>query len=298
MSVENNNLSYRILVITSPKAIHDIQKKVKREENISLTLARLSDITALLTRTGTKLLYKGKSIGGYDFVWIQTASHTKDIAYILSLYLDQLKIPHTSPEIEITKIVDLFCLSLNSISIPKTYFCSKKKLLKQLPFISNELGYPFLIKATVGWGGSHIYMINTSEDFFNIVPDLPEHKKYICQKFIPNEFDYRIIVGNGVVLSGEKRIRTNDSYRNNVSLGAQEQFLELNEIPQEVKKLAVKAANICKLSWAGIDIITNKKTGRNYVLEINRHPGLTIRTSETKAAMTFLKDIKKSLQND
>lgn len=295
MPVKREDQPYKILVITSPKAFHDIQKKVRREENIALTLARLNDITALLSKKTTKILSKGKSLEKYDFVWIQSAAHTKDVAYIVSLFLDRLKIPHSNPEIEITKIVDLFCLSLKKVSIPKTYFCSKKKLLKQLPYITEELGFPFLVKATVGWGGSHVHIINTNEDFFNIVPDLPDHKKYICQKYIPNDFDYRIIVGNGAVLSGEKRIRHSNEFRNNVALGAIEHFLDLEEIPQRVKELAIESARICNLSWAGIDIVADKHTGKFYVLEVNRHPGLTIRTSETKAAMTFLRDIKKSL---
>jgi len=283
-----------ILVITSPKGIRNIIQKLKAQ-NIKVTPARLSEMTVLLAEDKTEVLVNKKPLSNYDFVWIQSAGTTKDIAYLLSLYLDHLKIPHSNPETEITKIVDLFNLSLHHLPIPKTYYCSKKNLLQNLPDIAQLLGYPFLIKSTVSWGGNDIHLITKASDFFAIVPDLPEHKKYTLQKFIPNTFDYRIIVGNGAVLSGEKRFRTKDSFRNNACRGATEVFLEIDEIPKKVKELAVKVAAVCDLSWAGVDIITNEVTGEILVLEVNRRPGLTKGSSETKAAFTYLKSIQENL---
>lgn len=292
MDSKEINTPFKILVITSPKAIRNIQKKVLREENISITRARLNDISTILDSNGPKVFCKGKSLKEFDFVWIQSAGLTKDIAYMLSLHLDELKIPHTNPEMEITKLVDLFSLSLSNSPIPKTYYCAKSKLILRLPFISKELGYPFIIKATVGWGGSDVHIINNAADFFALVPDLPDHKKYTCQKFIPNKFDYRVIVGNGIVLSGEMRVRKGDIFRNNASLGAEEVFLDIKEIPKAVKDIAIKVAAVCKLSWAGVDVVTSEKTGKHYVLEVNRHPGITKKSTETAAAVTFLKGIK------
>ncbi|WKZ30095.1 MAG: hypothetical protein QY314_04825 [Candidatus Dojkabacteria bacterium] len=297
MAKTKNASPFNILVVTAPKAISYIQQKLLHEENISITHANLHDITVLLDGKHITMLCKGKQLTHYDFVWIQSAGMTRDIAYMLSLHLDLLEIPHTHPELEMTKIVDLFWMALSRIPIPKTYFCSKAKLLAQLPYIAKELSYPFLIKATVGWGGNDVHIIHNAADFFNIVPDLADNKKYTCQKFIPNTFDYRILVGNGEVLSGEKRIRKEDPFRNNASLGAEEVFLDLNVIPDAVKKIAINAAEAFELSWAGIDIVTDAKTGKHYVLEVNRRPGLTKKSTETLAAKTFLKGIRDEFIN-
>ncbi len=295
MDVKKQNSPFKVLVIASPKGVRNIQKKLLRE-NIEITPASLYDISVMLSTHGPQMWCKGRNITHYDFVWIQSAGMTKDIAYMLSLYLDSVGIPHTNPETEITKVVDLFQLSLNHVMIPKTYFCSKNELMLQLPYIAKTLGYPFLVKATVGWGGNDVHIINTAADFFAIVPDLPSHKKYTYQRFIPNKFDYRILVGNGIVLSGEKRVRKADLFRNNAALGADEVFLDIDKIPDTVKQLAVQVSAICKLSWAGVDIVTSENTGKHYVLEVNRRPGLTKRSSETVAAFTFLKTIKDSFQ--
>jgi glutathione synthase/RimK-type ligase-like ATP-grasp enzyme len=288
---------YKILVLSALSIIRVLQKKLLKEENILLTVARLRDLSVLLSDKGTRIRCKGKSLKEYDFVWIQSAGMTRDVAYMVSLYLDRLGIPHTKPEFETTKLVDLVALSLNHVSIPKTYFCYKGKLLLQLPRIVKHLDYPFLVKGTVGYGGSDVHMINDAADFFKIVPDLSDKKKYTCQKFIPNKFDYRILVGDGIVLSGEKRVRGSDVYRNNAKLGAVEVFLEMHEIPPEVQSLAIRAAATLNLSWAGVDVVTNSETGQHYVMEVNRQPGLTKESSEIVAAETFLKKIKAENQS-
>lgn len=284
---------FKILIITSPKGIRDIQKKLLRENNIAVETASFASLCVILSDKGIEMMCKGESLDDYDFVWMQATGMSKDLAYMLSLYLDMKRIPHTSPETEITKLVDLFSLSLNQIPIPLTYYCSRKGLSVNLKKISKKLGYPFLLKTTVGLGGNGVHMINSSKEMLEKIETLPKHKKYICQKFIPNKFDYRVLVGNGVVLSGEKRIRQGDLFRNNAKLGATEVFLKLNEIPDEVKELSLRATAACNLKWSGVDIVTNEETGESYILEVNRRPGLTSKSPEIKAAITFLKAIKR-----
>ena len=295
--METNETPFKILVIASPKGVRYTQSRLLREDNIAVDIAKFSDLSVVLTENGPTVYCRGKSVAGYNYVWIQSSGTTKDVAYLLSLHLDSHEIAHTSCETEITKLVDMYLLSLNKVSIPKTYFYSRSRMAVKLEHIVEKLGYPFLLKSTVGSGGSDVHNITSAKDFFDIVAELPESKKYVCQEFIPNQFDYRLLVGNGVVLSGEKRVRQNDLYRNNAALGAQEIFLDLKEIPSEVKKLAIKATKISQLQWAGIDIVTNEITGKHYILEVNRRPGLTRGSPEIKAAMTFLRDIKKSYSN-
>ena len=107
---------------------------------------------------------------------------------------------------------------------------------------------------------------------------------------------FLIIVGNNRVLSGEKRIRQNDEFRNNAYLGAKEVFLKISEIPIQVQELALKATKALDANWAGLDIVTDKETGKSYVLEVNRRPGLTEGSSEITACEQFITDIKNSIE--
>ncbi len=283
---------FRVLTVSAPKGLRYIKETFLRQENIELDQAKLHSLEATFDEFGIEIKVNGKSVIDYDFVWIQTAQNTKDIAYMLSLYLDEHGIPHTKTDLEISKLVDMSNLAMAGISIPKTFFCDIKSLMGNILYIQKELGYPYVIKPTVGNGGLDIHLVRNVVDLINTLPKLAPHKKYVCQAFIQNDFDYRIIVGNGKVLSGEKRIRTTDLFRNNASLGAKEVFLDIDQIPSDVKELALSVCKICDFQWSGLDIVTDKITGKNYVLEMNRCPDLTKGSSEVEAAMTYLKSLK------
>ncbi len=45
------------------------------------------------------------------------------------------------------------------------------------------------------------------------------------------------------------------------------------------------------MNWAGVDIVTDKDTGRNYVLEVNRRPALTAESTEILAAYKYIMEL-------
>ena len=106
-----------------------------------------------------------------------------------------------------------------------------------------------------------------------------------------NTFDYRVVISNGKSTSVCKRTRVTDKYRNNVALGASEDFINVKNVSKEILDLAVQSAKALKLNWAGVDVVTDTDTGRNYVLEVNRRPGLTVRSTEISAAYKYIKGL-------
>jgi glutathione synthase/RimK-type ligase-like ATP-grasp enzyme len=284
--------SFRVLALTAPKGLRHVKESFLKQENIRLDFANLNTVEAVLDEYETTIKVNGKSLTEYDFVWLQTKENTKDIAYLLSLQLDKMGIAHTRTDVEISKLVDMFNLASNNIAIPKTFFCNANEIMGSILNIQKELGYPYVIKPTIGLAGMDIHLIKNVVDLINTLPKLSKHKKYICQSFIPNDFDYRIIVGNGKVLSGLKSIRTTDLFRNSARLGAREEFMKVDEIPADITQLALEVCDTCNLAWTGLDIVKDKITGKNYILEMNRCPGLTKASTEIDAAMTYLKYLK------
>jgi len=118
-----------------------------------------------------------------------------------------------------------------------------------------------------------------------------KYNKYIFQEFISNDFDYRVVVANNKATSVCKRTRVEDKYRNNVALGATEEFVNVKDTPQGVIDIAVGASRALKLNWAGVDVVTDNNTNKNYVLEVNRRPGLTEKSSEIVALYTYIKGL-------
>ena len=96
------------------------------------------------------------------------------------------------------------------------------------------------------------------------------------------------MVANGAVVSGEKSYPCQGEFRNNTCNGAQEVFVDPLDIPQAIKEIAIKNSVLLNLSWSRSDIIIDKNTQRPYVLEVNRLPGISAKTSEVEGAYKFL----------
>ena len=82
------------------------------------------------------------------------------------------------------------------------------------------------------------------------------------QNFIPNDGDYRIVAFDYEPKLGIYRSSGGTDHRNNTSLGGSASIVEIS--PELAKATDIK--------FAGVDIITDKNTGENFVLEINRTP--------------------------
>ncbi|NLD25576.1 hypothetical protein GX656_02955, partial [Candidatus Dojkabacteria bacterium] len=65
----------------------------------------------------------------------------------------------------------------------------------------------------------------------------------------------------------------------------------IENTPLDVLDIAVGASHALKLNWAGVDVVTDNRTNKNYVLEVNRRPGLTERSSEISALYGYLKGL-------
>ena len=216
-----------------------------------------------------------------DRVFIRVAEKYKNASFLLASYLKSKKIPfldnfHAATR-ERNKLIQMFLLAANGVSIPKTYYSP----VYDLPKIKNAikfLGFPIVLKLTNEDRGEGVFLAKSISDISRIIK-VNESKEIILQEFVDNSFDYRILVlGNSSVL-GEKRTRIDkNDFRNNVSKGAKEEFLKLTQIPNQVKKISEKAATIMDIQICGVDVIV-AENNLPYVIEANLAPSFTLNDS-------------------
>jgi glutathione synthase/RimK-type ligase-like ATP-grasp enzyme len=268
-----------------------IQDKLKKK-NITLDIASIKDPTFTIIDGVIGLEINEKKLSSYDYVWIQSGWNTTHIAYLLHICLNFLHIPHNLPNINSTKISDIFSLASQGIPIPNTFFRHGLKIDERSEQDIHKIcQFPCIYKTALGSLGTDVFLIEEKGDIKQNIEDNRKYSRFIFQKYIPNDFDYRIIISNGKPASICRRVRTNDKYRNNTALGAIEDFVDIKEIPQKILDLAINAVNALELNWAGVDIVTNKVTGENYVLEVNRRPGLTQNSLETISAYRYVEEL-------
>lgn len=141
---------------------------------------------------------------------------------------------------------------------------------------ASGFNFPVIIKGSGGDRGTRVFKVNNLEEMEKLVRDLrrsetEEGKRYMLQEYISNNGDYRVLVLGKKVLGVMKRSsRSKEEFRNNYSAGGK---VEVADLPDEIKQLAVKAAKVCGLMVAGVDVaFRDNDLNRPVIWEVNKGP--------------------------
>ena len=224
----------KLLVLGGQKELKELAQQVEDLCEYELTVASYKSLEFYIRGARTNITVDGADITTFDYVWIHSSWTPRPIAHAVALFLTHKNIPHTPVEAEGSKLSDMLALSLMNVRIPKTYYSHTSQLEHRLDSIVGFCNYPFIMKSSRGTLGFNMFLITQEQDFIDSIPLFSRNIQYICQSFIPNDFDYRVIIGHGKMLSAERRTRLEGEYRNNVAVGAVEDFMIFEELPQLV----------------------------------------------------------------
>jgi len=286
---------FKLLALPSVENVGQVIEKFPFD--VELTEGRFEDLEFVFQDRHVFITHKGIDLKRFSFVWLSSSWTSRDLAYAIRLYLEQSKIPYTYVEKGTSKITDHMLFALHNIQAPDTLFLGRKEISKCLGQIKKVCGYPLVVKDTKGSRGNHSVFVATEKELVEKMASLPKHKKYLFQRYIPNEYDWGVLVANGEVVSGEKSYPCLGEFRNNACNGAKEIFIDTDDIPMRIKQMALKTSRVLGLSWSRSDIIVDKDTQTPYLMEVNRLPGITSRTSEVEGAYMFLSSQIKELAN-
>ncbi|MDE7164686.1 MAG: RimK family alpha-L-glutamate ligase [Clostridiales bacterium] len=119
------------------------------------------------------------------------------------------------------------------------------------------LGLPVIVKQAYGSMGTGVYKADT-KDRLKALMEKFKCEPHLFQQYIGSSCgkDLRVIVVGGKVLGGIERSSDTD-FRSNVGLGG---HAKRADVPTEVEKTAIKAAEILGLDYCGIDFLYGEKT--------------------------------------
>jgi len=278
--------AFKLLVLPS---VSNTQKVVEMFPfPIELTRGKYKSLEFIFHNGKMSILHDGIDLCDFSFVWLSSSWRSRDLAYAVQLYLDQNKIPNTIVEKGTSKLTDQVAFSLFGIQTPNTLFIGNKDVANHLQQIERVCGYPLIVKDIKGSRGTSSKKAVNEDELLEKMKKLPKYKKFMFQQFIPNDYDWGIMVANGKVVSGEKSYPCEGEFRNNACNGAREVFVDPDEIPAHIKLIAIKASKLLGLQWSRSDILIDKNTMQPYVLEVNRLPGITAKTTEVAGAYSFL----------
>ena len=145
--------------------------------------------------------------------------------------------------------------------------------------------YPMVVKLLSGSHGIGVSIVDSYASLRSVLQTIWKLDKSIeilLQEKIDSEYDLRIHVltkrfnapvpedTDAVLLGYMRRNRVKKDFRTNYSLGG---TVEKTKVTTEQEKIAIASAKAIGCNWCGVDLIVDKKTGKNYVLEVNSSPG-------------------------
>lgn len=258
-------------------------KKIKdyaKEYDMDTTLAYFENITIDIDGSDIVMTdqISGKELKTFDLVffrnWVSNGERAKAIAH----YLKHNNIKFVNSEVlnyrSHSKLSQYVIMAYAGLKVPKSYFGSGKHMVEYMNSEESKLQYPIIIKDIYGRRGSHNHLINNDTELLAITDQSPDIK-FIAQEFIPNTFDYRVLVFDGIVKLVMKRARqNNDTHLNNTSQGATAEMVDVEVLPQEEQHSAVAAASLFSREITGVDFVVNSQTGEHTILEVNNLPQL------------------------
>jgi glutathione synthase/RimK-type ligase-like ATP-grasp enzyme len=162
----------------------------------------------------------------------------------------------------------------------------KKTLLltsKNLPEIKNLHTDLVVVKPRYGMEGKNINIVKR-EDVTDAVLERFKDDEYIVQELIDSSsgignilkqrHELRIYIFNGRIQSGYLRVPAEGSYISNISLGAKEKMIDLQDVPDSafnlIKKVDQQFTDIFPRMYC-IDIMF--ENGKPWLVELNDTPG-------------------------
>lgn len=264
-------------VLGTEKTIKIIKKKLEKK-NVPTDIASFEDIELFIEKNNVRAFVKNEPFIKYKTVYFRRVGDERNLAFILSsiakknkiLFIDKLYSVTNEPG----KLKQTAAMALAGVSVPKTYYASQYDK-KSLDNATKFLGLPVVIKISRSRKGLGVFLARTEDEALKIVKNRPRDE-IIIQEFIPNNFDYRVLVlGNtlGCVIKRERSDKTKE-FRNNVYLGASEEFMDISKVSLNIKKEAFHAARVADIQVAGVDVVIGPDN-KSYIFEVNRSPAFT-----------------------
>lgn len=228
----------------------------------------------------------------FDLVYFELFHKAQQQALAAAKYLERHNIEYFTPEVSrftpLSKLGQQALLADQRLPLPDGITTSArqfKKLFKK----NAPLAFPFVLKSIQAFGGNNNFLVNSYDE---LVAILDEHTKdtFITQPFIPNDFDYRVLILGGEIKLVIKRSRQDDTtHLNNTSQDADAEFFSAEVLTDEQKVDAIRAAKLVgRDQFCGLDLLINKDTGEHVVLEVNEAPAIQLGAAPERKMLAML----------
>ena len=216
-------------------------------------------------------LKSGKNIKDYGVIYFKIVKHYREeAALIIDEVDDEVKIVDSilkrGRPSDFCKIHQMKAMADNGLNVPRL-------VMGRLDYLREEaikkFEYPLILKGSQGDRRTQVFKFFSDDSWDKgwevfRMREKTEGQRYMLQEYIENKEDYRVMVIGGKVLGVMKRATGENERLKNVFTKAQ--------LPDWVLEKAIKAAKVCGIEIAGVDVVFKQGVKDPYFWEVNRAP--------------------------
>ena len=229
-----------------------------------------------------------QALAAYDVVYYRSGldpSESEGRIFKLESFIEQhssihgVNLQFTKHPLINSKQYQLETAHINGMETPHTI------PLKQTSYaeLADKFGNCFVIKPDSGTQGQNVKRIQSEQDWDEAIEQNTED--FICQSFIPHEFEYRAQTLGNDEMSLYKRVPPKGDFRSNISLGGTMLPIEKNH-EAELTRLTAEVQKLFDFEIIAIDFMVNTEEQKFVLTEINLNPGWQ-NSNETVTGINF-----------
>lgn len=273
--------------------------------NISVDIAKFRDLRFEIIGETIEVFVKDISISDYSLVYIKNYKTALDQALAVANFCRYASTPFIEEELldtslSLSKLSEMVKLKTQRLPIIDSIISSTSHHVKFLDRYNKLFGFPLIIKDAFSDRGKNNYIVHSEKEFLDILSKMPKEAFPIVQKYVPNDGFYRIILLDykpNMILyrqsSSHKNL--NKSHLNKPAGGINSKEVLLNEVDESTINLAKRCSRIMKRNVAGVDLIKDAKTSKEYILEVNYNPSMVSDIRRNKKADIFAEYINEKI---
>lgn len=271
------------------------------------TITRSEEMNALM-RLGQAARKRGHSmdylfrpdiyrIPQYDAIFIRALTDPLNSTYIVSRYAEL----HGKRVVDDSRSIYICCDKVNmyrhlqqgGIPIPETVYLHESDLTEERGAeLFEYLGRPFVIKAPNSSFSLYVERVADEKEYVKLGNRyLRRADRFLAQRFVPSEFDWRVTILAGEVLSvcrytiPKKRWKILTYVANGRTIYGPVKGMDIDRAEPALLELAIKAGKVIGNGFYGVDL---KQVGNEFVvIEVNDNPTVAAGEEDQKAPLIY-----------
>jgi glutathione synthase/RimK-type ligase-like ATP-grasp enzyme len=236
------------------------------------TLRHYSEVTIKIT-TSVEIMIGTENINDFDLVYLRDFRGYEPERNTIALYCKNNRIPYVNKDTgtfqHYTKLTQTVALALDNLPTPRSLYMSIASE-KALDTICDTLGDRVIAKGISARKGEDNFLLKNRQELKAFLAEnIESDNKFIFQSFVPNKWDFRVIIVGGTAAKTYKRERdpSSDKHQNNMAQGGA--VFAVEKPDKKVIQLAEAAAISVNRQICGVDVLENSTDGSYVLLEIN-----------------------------